>query len=65
MNLVMLLKLGNLICARADLASFIWKILDKCSEEEIDACIQKYIYVYEHHNRFFPFALRCTYFFFI
>ena len=52
----MLLKLGNLIWACADLASFICKILDNCSEEKIDVCIQKYIYVYEYNNRFFPFA---------
>ena len=31
MNLNMLLKLGNLICANADLAKFIYKTLDICS----------------------------------
>ena len=32
MNLNMLLKLGNLICANADFAKFIYKMLDICSQ---------------------------------
>ena len=32
MNLNMSLKLGNLICAYADLAKFIYKTLDICSQ---------------------------------
>ena len=30
----MLLKLGNLICAYADFAKFIYKILDICSQQK-------------------------------
>ena len=33
MNLNMLLELGNLICAHADLAKFIYKTLDICSQQ--------------------------------
>ena len=33
MNLNMLLKLGNLICAHADFAKFIYKTLDICSQQ--------------------------------
>ena len=33
MNLNMLLKLGNLICAHADFAKFICKTLDICSQQ--------------------------------
>ena len=32
MNLNMSLKLGNLICAHADFAKFIYKTLDICSQ---------------------------------
>ena len=32
MNLNMSLKLGNLICAHADFAKFIYKTLDVCSQ---------------------------------
>ena len=42
MNLNMLLKLGNLICAHADFAKFIYKISDICSQP------RKYIYVYKN-----------------
>ena len=34
MNSNMLLKLGNLICAHADFAKFIYKILDICSQQK-------------------------------
>ena len=57
----MSLKLGNLICAHADFAKFIYKILDICSlqkkKKEKHICIQKS----EYHNRFFPFASRYTF----
>ena len=42
------IKLESLICAHADLAKFIYKILDICSQQKrktIYICIQKYIYV--------------------
>ena len=55
MNLNMLLKLGNLICANADFAKFIYKMLDICSqsnkmkkEKKIHICLRKSKY----HNRF-------------
>ena len=32
MNLNMLLKFGNLLCANADFAKFIYKMLDICSQ---------------------------------
>ena len=34
MNLNMLLKLGNLICAHADFAKFIYKTLDICIQQK-------------------------------
>ena len=34
MNLNMLLKLGNLICAHADFAKFIKKTLDVCNQQK-------------------------------
>ena len=34
MKLNMLLKLGNLICAHADFAKFIYKTLDICSQQK-------------------------------
>ena len=34
MNSNMLLKLGNLICAHADFAKFIYKTLDICSQQK-------------------------------
>ena len=34
MNLNMLLKLGNLICAYADFAKFIYKTFDICSQQK-------------------------------
>ena len=54
MNLNMLLKLGNLICAHADNAKFIYKSRNICSQQKkniitiiviIHICIQKYIYM--------------------
>ena len=46
MNLNMSLKLGNLICAHADFAKFIYKILDICSQQKKQkhVCVQKYFY---------------------
>ena len=55
MNLNMSLKPGNLICAYADFAKFIYKILDICRQK--NKCLAKS----EYHNRFFPFALRCVF----
>ena len=57
MNLNILLKLGNLICAYADFEKFIYKTLDICSQTIyivitliiiiiiiiIHICIQKYV----------------------
>ena len=34
MNLNMLLKLGNLICAHEDFAKFIYKTLDICGQQK-------------------------------
>ena len=55
MNLNMLLKLGNLICAHADNAKFIYKPRNICSQPKkkyiktiiviIHICVQKYIYM--------------------
>ena len=53
MNLNMLLKLGNLICAHVGFANFIYKTLDICRQQKIVIIIiiiihvykQKYIYV--------------------
>ena len=64
MNLNMLLKLGNQICAHAD-AKFTYKILDIFSQQKKKKKKKrKYKYVYvksKRHNCFFPFALRCTF----
>ena len=64
MNLNMLLKHGNLVCAYADFAKFIYEILDICSQQKnktkktkIHICLGKS----EYHDCFFPFALRCTF----
>ena len=62
MNLNMLLKRGNLICAHADFAKFVYKILDICSRQKKQKK-NKHIYLVksEYHNRFLPFTLRCTF----
>ena len=47
----MLLKLGNLICAHADFAKFIYKTLDICSQQKKDNNnnnINTYIYTKIH-----------------
>ena len=46
----MLLKHGNLVCAYADFAKFIYEILDICSQQKNKTKKQKYIYVSENHN---------------
>ena len=43
MNLNMLLKRGNLICAHADFAKFVYKILDICSRQKKQKNKQTYI----------------------
>ena len=56
----MLLNFGNLICAHADFAKFIYEILGICSQQKrkkIHVCLGKS----EYHKCFFPFALRCTF----
>ena len=63
-DLNMLLKLGNLICAHADFAKFIYKLLDICSQQEKNTYMYTKIHIClgksEYHNRFFLFPLRCT-----
>ena len=73
MNLNMLLKLGNLICAHADNVKFIYKPRNICSQQKknIITIIVIILYVYknvyvclgksEYHNSIFPFALGSTF----
>ena len=67
----MLLKLENLICAHAGFAKFIYKMLDISSQQKKNNNNNTKTYLYtkinmcpeklEYHNRFFPFALHCTF----
>ena len=55
----------DLICAHADFAKFIYKILDIRGQQKNNTYMYTKIHIClgkpEYHNRFFPFALRCTF----
>ena len=52
MNLSILLKLGNLVCAYAALAKFIYIILDICSKQKKTKKKHTCLGKSEYHNRF-------------
>ena len=69
MNLNMLSKPGNLICTDADFVKFIYQNIKYLLAAEKKEERNRYMYTKihtclgksEYHNRFFSFALRCTF----